>query len=97
MAWATNYIKKLRDGETVSFRPRGQSIAGRIDSGQLVTVEPAIASEVKVGEIVLSIVHGVQYLHLVKQVGERGVLIGNNRGRINGWTKHVVGRVVRIE
>ena len=60
MAWATQHIKRLRDGETVQFRPRGQSMAGRIESGQLVTVAPARAVDVAVGDIVLSVVHGVQ-------------------------------------
>ena len=40
MGWASAYIQKLRNGETVSFRPRGNSIKGKIESGQLCTVEP---------------------------------------------------------
>jgi hypothetical protein len=40
MAWATPYISKLKLGETVSFRPRGNSMQGKIESGQLCTVEP---------------------------------------------------------
>jgi hypothetical protein len=40
MSWATHYIAKLLQGETVQFRPRGDSMSGKIDSGQLVTVQP---------------------------------------------------------
>jgi len=38
MGWATGHIEKLRAGETVSFRPRGNSMTGKIESGQLCTV-----------------------------------------------------------
>jgi hypothetical protein len=40
MGWATSYIAKLKDGETISLRPRGNSMQGKIESGQLCTVEP---------------------------------------------------------
>ena len=40
MGWATPYIAKLKNGETVFFRPRGHSMKGKIESGQLCTVEP---------------------------------------------------------
>ena len=54
MGWATAYIARLLAGETVSFRPRGGSMAGRIEDRQLVTVAPvADASLLKVGDIVL--------------------------------------------
>jgi hypothetical protein len=35
MGWASRYIERLRSEETVSFRPHGHSMTGRIDSGQL--------------------------------------------------------------
>src|SRR5204863_6971636 len=38
MGWATPHIEKLRAGETVSFRPRGNSMSGKIESGQLCMV-----------------------------------------------------------
>src|SRR5262249_31805759 len=40
VGWASAYIRKLRAGETVSFRPRGHSMKGGIESGQLCTVTP---------------------------------------------------------
>lgn len=39
------------------------------------------------GDIVFCKVKGRYYTHLVKAKGDRGVLIGNNHGRINGWTE----------
>lgn len=71
MGWATEYITRLQRGETVKFRPRGASMKGKIESGQLCTVAP-IEAEIKIGDIVLCKVGGRQYLHLVKAVqGDR--------------------------
>ena len=99
MWWASPYIAKLRTGEMVSFRPRGHSMAGKIESGQLCTVAPVEASTLKVGDIVLCKVGGREYLHLVKAIGNNRFQIGNNRGGINGWVgAHAIfGKCVRIE
>ena len=50
--------------------------------------------DVKKKDIVLCKVKGNHYLHLVKAVGKKRVLIGNNHGHINGWTKNIYGKVV---
>jgi hypothetical protein len=99
MGWATVYIDKLKKGETVQFRPRGNSMKGKIDSGQLCTVVPITAEEVEVGDIVLCKVNGNQYLHLVKARQGQRFQIGNNRGRINGWigSNGIYGKCTRIE
>ncbi len=72
---------------------------GRINSGQLVTLDPARIPEV--GDAVLCRVRGNVYLHLVKAIqghGEkRRYLIGNNLGKINGWTATVYGVVTKVE
>jgi hypothetical protein len=99
MGWATGYIEKLRSGETVQFRPRGGSMTGKIESGNLCTVVPARAEELEVGDIVLCKVGGSQYLHLIKaKQGER-FLIGNNKGGINGWIgiNAIYGRCTLVE
>src|SRR6516165_9469109 len=85
MGWATHSIAKLQKGETVSFRPRGNSMSGKIESGQLCTVAPVDPSTVEAGDIVLCKVNGREYLHLVKAIQGPRFQIGNNRGRINGW------------
>jgi hypothetical protein len=98
MSWATRYIEKLLQGETVQFRPRGNSMSGKIESGQLVTVIPIKDRAPRIGDIVLCKVNGAQYLHLVKAVSGDRFQIGNNRGRINGWTsrRNVFGICTKI-
>jgi len=100
MGWATHYIALLAEGQTVSFRPRGSSMIGKIESGQLCTVVPLTdTDEIAVDDIVLCKVNGREYLHLVKSVQGDRYQIGNNRGRINGWIsrKSVFGRCIRVE
>ncbi len=99
MSWATSYIKKLQNGESVCFRPKGNSMVPLIKSGDLVEIEPILEShEFKIGDIVLCKVKGKQYLHLIKSIQENRILIGNNRGYINGWTSKnsIYGLCVKI-
>jgi SOS-response transcriptional repressor LexA len=99
MGWATAYIAKLKDGEVVSFRPRGNSMSGKIESGQLCTVEPVDSESLCVGDIVLCKVNGSEYLHLIKAIQDARFQIGNNRGRINGWVSanSIYGRCINVE
>jgi hypothetical protein len=98
MGWASHYIAKLKNGETVSFRPRGNSMSGKIESGQLCTVEPIDLEHIGVGDIVLCKVKGREYLHLVKAIQGQRFQIGNNKGRINGWisANSIFGKCVTI-
>ena len=72
---------------------------GKIESGQLCTVEPVEAAELWVGDIVLCKVNGREYLHLVKAIQGPRFQIGNNRGRINGWVtaNAIYGKCISIE
>lgn len=99
MGWATAYIEQLKQGLSVKFRPHGNSMEGRISSGQLVTVTPIGIIPPSVGEAVLCKVNGKEYLHLVKAIKNGRYQIGNNKGGINGWAgiKSIFGRVVRID
>jgi hypothetical protein len=99
MGWASGYIERLKNGEMVSFRPRGNSMSGKIESGDLCTVCPVNVSDLRVGDIVLCKVKGAEYLHLVKAIQGERFQIGNNRGRINGWVgaKGIYGKCVRVE
>lgn len=99
MGWASHHIAKLKAGETVAFRPRGNSMSSKIESGQLCTVEPAEAGSIKAGDIVLCKVNGRDYLHFVKAIQGPRFQIGNNRGGINGWITAgaIYGRCVKIE
>lgn len=96
MGWATEYIAKLQQGETVEFRPTGRSMEPRIMSGQLCIVSPVDTAILSIGDIVLCKVKGKEYLHIVKAIYDNRFRIGNNRGRINGWTnsKYIYGRLM---
>lgn len=98
MGWASRYIEKLQSGEAVSFRPRGSSMKGKIESGQLCTVSP-IGEVLQVGDIVLCKVRGREYLHLIKSIKGNRYQIGNNRGHINGWIgiQSIYGKLVSIK
>ena len=99
MGWADGHIARLALGETVQFRPRGHSMTGKVNDGQLCTVAPIGLSVVNVGDIVLCRVKGAQYLHLVKAIQADRFQIGNNRGGINGWITRtsIYGKLIRVE
>ena len=98
MGWATGHVEKLMNGDTVQFRPHGQSMSGKIESGQLCTVEP-VTNDLQVGDIVLCKVKGREFLHLIKAIQGQRYQIGNNRGFINGWIGRsgIFGKCVRVE
>lgn len=39
MGWIKDALKLLKDDQTCQIRPQGGSMKGRIESGQLVTIE----------------------------------------------------------
>ena len=99
MGWADGYIESLARGETVAFRPRGNSMTPRIRSGELCTVEPLRDYVPSKGDVVLCRVGSAQYLHLVKAFDGDRFQIGNNHGRVNGWVGlgAIYGRLVSVE
>lgn len=72
--------------------------AGRIESGQLVTITAVDPAEVQVDDVVLVQWQGNYLLHLVKEIKDGQFLIGNNVGKINGWVpaRAVKGKVVAV-
>jgi hypothetical protein len=98
MGWANHYIEKLLQGETVSFRPKGNSMLPKIKSGQLCTLEP-IKDELNIGDIVLCKVKGNQYLHLITAKKNLQYQISNNKGFVNGWITidSIFGKLIKIE
>ena len=90
-------ITKLLSGETIISKEPGNSMLPLIKSKQPVKIEPTTLDKIKVGDIVYCKVRGNVYTHLVKAIDARkGALIGNNQGRINGWTKQIYGKVIEI-
>lgn len=93
-----NYkLEKLQNGETFVTSEKGNSMVPLIKSGQDHKIIPITLEECEVGDIVYCKVKGNFYTHLVKaKHDKKGVLIGNNKGGINGWTKHVYGKVIEV-
>ncbi|WP_282161014.1 hypothetical protein [Ulvibacterium marinum] len=90
-------IQKLRDGETIISKEPGNSMLPLLKSKQPVRLAPISWEDCQVGDIVFCKVRGNVFTHLVKGKNTtRGLLIGNNHGRINGWTKNVYGKVIEI-
>ncbi|MFZ5634999.1 MAG: hypothetical protein ACOY82_00275 [Pseudomonadota bacterium] len=100
MGWATGDIERLPRDETVAFRTRGGSVIGRIESGQLCTVEPvADVASLRVDDIVLCRVGAAKSLHPIQAIQGQRFQIGNDKGDINGWTgpDAIFGRCVKVE
>lgn len=99
MSWAAFAIEALKSGKSVQVRPRGHSMKGKVNDRDLVTLEPCVADNLEVGDIVLVRVHGRDYLHLIKAKNGQRFLIGNNRGGTNGWVgpNCVYVKATRIE
>lgn len=93
-----NYkLQRLQNGETFITSEKGNSMVPLIRSGQDHRLSPASVEDVKVGDIVYCKVGGRFYTHLVKATDpNKGCLIGNNRGGINGWTRNIYGKVIEV-
>ena len=103
MNWK-KHKEDLAKGVTVEFRPKGNSMQPKIESGQKVTVEPIEDhEEVTKGDIVFCKIKGTHYVHLVtatqKKMGGMRFQIGNNKGHTNGWVFQdaVFGKVTKVE
>ncbi len=99
MGWANFAIEALRRGETVTIKPHGHSMRGKVNDGDKVTLTPMDPASLAVGDIVLVRVKGNVYLHLIKAINGDRFLIGNNLGKINGWVGHhcIYGIATKIE
>lgn len=91
-------VEKLEAGETFETSEKGNSMVPLIKSGQKHILAPLKTWEdAEVGDIVYCKVSGSFYTHLVKAKDPpKGLQIGNNKGRINGWTKRVYGKVIEV-
>jgi len=98
MSWVKEAVAALKASRQVEVRPHGSSMRGRIESGQRVTLAPIETAMIAVDDVVFIAWKGNYLLHLVKDVTETDVLIGNNQGKINGWAPRsaVLGKVVTV-
>jgi hypothetical protein len=99
MGWTTDAQQALAAGRAVKVRPGGDSMRGRIESGELVTLAPVDPAAVEIGDAVFVAWRGGFLLHLVADATPEQLLIGNNVGGINGWVPrtNVLGKVVAVE
>ena len=93
-----NYkLERLQNGETFETSEKGNSMTPLIKSNQKHILEPITIDKVDVGDIVFCKVKGSYFTHLVTAKNdERGLQISNNHGHVNGWTKNVYGKVIKI-
>ena len=93
-----NYkLERLLNDETFTTSEKGNSMTPLIKSGQEHVLAPVNIEDVQIGDIVYCKVKSYFYTHLVKAISsEKGLLIGNNKGGINGWSKNVYGKVIKI-
>lgn len=93
-----NYkLERLQNGESFKTSEKGNSMVPLIKSGQEHIIKPITWEECNVGDIVYCKVKGNYYTHLVKaKNNDKGLLIGNNKGGTNGWTKQVFGIVTEV-
>jgi len=90
-------VEKLLKGEDFITSEKGNSMTPKIKSGQEHRLEPVDLNRLEVGDIVFCKVKGKYYTHLIKAINpDKGFLIGNNKGGINGWTKLIYGKVTEI-
>lgn len=90
-------IERLKKGEKVIHRGKGNSMTPRIKSGQAVELSPITWEKAEVGDAVYCKVHGMTVTHLVTaKNNDKGCQISNNHGHVNGWTKQVYGKVTKI-
>lgn len=90
---------QLDSGLTVSgYKEGGNSMTPIIKSQQPVTVAPLSGRELAKGDVVFCKVNGRFMLHKILAIKDGQVQIGNNHGRINGWTsvRNVFGIVTKV-
>lgn len=98
MGWVNEALEKLSLGQEVEIRPYGGSMRGQIESGDLVTLAPVNAEDLQVDDVVLVRWKRSYLLHVIREIRDDELLIGNNLGKINGWASRqdVRGKVIRV-
>lgn len=85
-------IRKLQNDEIIVSKEPGNSMLPILKSNEPVLFTPITYNKCKKDDIVFCKVNGNCVTHKVYAVDKKlGVLIGNNQGHKNGWTKRVYG------
>ena len=77
-------IETLQSKGEVSFKPHGNSMTPKINSGDLVKVKFVLPNVYRVGDIVYCKVKGSYLLHMISSIDNGRFVISNNHGHING-------------
>ena len=87
-------VERLERGECIISREPGNSMVPILRSREPVVLEPMKDwNKFKKGDIAYIKIHGNYYTHLVHGVDkDKGLLIGNNHGHIQGWTKKIYAK-----
>jgi hypothetical protein len=100
MARENFVLKTLLEKGEVTFKPHGNSMTPKINSGEQVVVKKVDLKAVRAGDAVYAKVKGSYYLHLLSAIDEsqNRYQISNNHGYVNGWVnaEHVYGLCVKV-
>ena len=89
-------LSALESGEDATMKVFGQSMMPIIKSASLLTFRKT--DDYKVGDVVISRVKSrIIDAHQITKIDAEGrFLISNNKGRDNGWTRKIFGRVIAV-
>ncbi len=94
-------LKTLLEKGEVTFKPHGNSMTPKINSGDEVTVKRVPLQTFRVGGAAYCKVKGNVFLHLITAIDETGnrYQIGNNHGHVNGWAtaNNMYGVCVKVK
>lgn len=87
-------VENLLDGKCIISREPGNSMTPKLQSREPVILEPMSDWNMfKKDDIAYVKIKGKYYTHLVYGVDkEKGLLIGNNHGHVQGWTRKVFAK-----
>jgi Peptidase S24-like len=101
MARENFVLKTLLEKGEVTFKPHGNSMTPKIDSGDQVVVRKVDLKALRVGDAVYAKVKGSYYLHLLSAIDETQgrYQISNNHGHVNGWVNadNVFGLCIKVK
>jgi hypothetical protein len=90
-------VKLLEEKGEIITSEKGNSMLPLIKSKQDHKLVSCKWEDCEVDDIVFCKVKGNYYTHLVYAKNDlKGLLIGNKKGHMNGWTKSVYGKVTEI-
>jgi hypothetical protein len=101
MARENFVLKTLLEKGEVTWKPHGNSMTPKVESGDEVVVRKFPATALRVGDVVYAKIKGNYYLHLLSaiDVTRNRYQISNNHGYVNGWAsaENVYGLCIKIK